>query len=145
MPRIKVKALSGSWVRRATKPGVYADGFGLTLRIDARGNKRWVQRLTIKRRQRNMGLGPWPRVSLVEARKMALANRRAAKEGRDPIAERRAEVNARMPSLPTFEDMTRKVIALRRPTWSSEKHAAQWENSLATYVFPIIGHRWCTR
>ena len=37
--------------------------------------------------------------------------------------------------------MTRKVIALRRPTWSSEKHAAQWESSLATYVFPVIGHR----
>ena len=144
MPRIKVKALSGSWVRRAMKPGAYTDGFGLTLRIDARGNKRWVQRITINRRQRNMGLGSWPRASLAEARRKALGNWRAAKDGRNPIAERRAEVhsevNARMPGLPTFEDVTRKVIALRRPTWSSEKHAAQWESSLATYVFPVIGH-----
>ena len=31
------------------------------------------------------------------------------------------------------------MIALRRPTWSSEKHAAQWESSLVTYVFPAIG------
>ena len=103
MPRIKVKALKGSWVRRATKPGAYTDGFGLTLRIGARGNKRWVHRITINRRQRNMGLGSWPRVSLVEARRMALGNWRVAKEGRDPIAEERAEVNARMQGLPTFE------------------------------------------
>ena len=50
MPRVKVQALSTSWVKRATKPGSYSDGYGLTLRIDARGNKRWVQRLTIRGR-----------------------------------------------------------------------------------------------
>ena len=31
------------------------------------------------------------------------------------------------------------MLELRRPTWSNDKHAAQWESSLATYVFPIIG------
>ena len=35
--------------------------------------------------------------------------------------------------------MARKVVALHRPTSSSEKHAAQWESSLATYVFSVIG------
>ena len=34
-----------------------------------------------------------------------------------------ARVNAEMPSLPTFKDVARRVTALRRPTWSSEKHA----------------------
>ena len=140
MPRIKIQALTAGWVKRATKPGAYSDGYGLTLRIDARGNKRWVQRLTIHGRQRNLGLGSWPSVSLDEAREMALANWREAKDGRDPIAEKRmARVNAEMPSLHTFKDVARRVLALRRPTWSSEKHAAQWESSLATYVFPVIG------
>ena len=46
---------------------------------------------------------------------------------------------ARAGDMPIFEDVARKVIALRRPTWSNEKHAAQWESSLATYVFPVIG------
>ena len=140
MPRVKIQALTPGWVKRATKPGTYSDGYGLTLRVDARGNKRWVQRLSIGGRQRNMGLGSWPAVSLDEAREIALANWREAKDGRDPIAEKRmARVNAEMPSLHTFKDVARRVLALRRPTWSSEKHAAQWESSLATYVFPVIG------
>ena len=136
MPRIKIQALTAGWVKRATKPGAYSDGYGLTLRIDARGNKRWVQRLTIRRRQRNLGLGSYPEVSIEEAREMALANWRAAREGRDPVAEKRM---ARTGDMPIFEDVARRVIALRRPTWSNDKHAAQWENSLATYVFPVIG------
>ena len=136
MPRVKIQALTPGWVKRATKPGTYSDGYGLTLRVDARGNKRWVQRLSIGGRQRNMGLGSWPAVSLDEAREIALANWRGAKERRDPIADKHL---AKVPSPSTFEETAKMVIALRRPTWSSEKHAAQWESSLATYVFPIIG------
>ena len=140
MPRMIVQALTARWVKRATKPGEYSDGYGLTLKIDARGNKRWIQRVTIRKKQRNLGLGSYPEVSLEEAREVALANWRAAKEGRDLFVEKRmAKVNAGMPDIPTFEDVARKVIALHRPTWSSEKHAAQWESSLATYVFPVIG------
>ena len=141
MPHMKFRALTTGFVKRATKLRSYSDGYGLTLRIDARGNKRWVQRLTIRVRQRNLGLGSWPSVSLDEAREMALANWREAREGRDPIREKRTtRVNPKMPSLPTFEDVARRVKALRRPTWSSEKHADQWESSLKTYVFPVIGH-----
>ena len=57
MPRVEFQALTASWVKRATKPRSYSDGYGLTLRIDARGNKRWVQRVTIHGKQRNLGLG----------------------------------------------------------------------------------------
>ena len=59
---------------------------------------------------------------------MALPNWREAKEGRDPIAEKCiSKVNAEMLSLSTFEDVARRVAALRRPTWSGEKLAAQLE------------------
>ena len=137
MPRIKSRALTKAWVKQVTKPGAYSDGYGLTLRVDIQGNKRWIQRLTIGGRQRNMGLGSWPAVSLNAAREEALANWRAAREGRDPIAERRqARANA---TVPTFEEIARDVIALRRQDWTSEKHAAQWESTLATYVYPSIG------
>ena len=33
------------------------------------------------------------------------------------------------------------MIALRRPTWSNAKHAAQWQNTLATYVHPALGKK----
>lgn len=136
MPRLKMHALSPASVKRVTRPGDYTDGYGLTLRVDARGNKRWIQRLTIRGKQRNLGLGTWPDVSLADARELALANWRAAREGRDPIAEKRI---TRPGFAPSFEDVARKVLALRRPTWSNGKHAAQWESSLTTYVFPVIG------
>lgn len=31
------------------------------------------------------------------------------------------------------------MIEFRRPTWSNPKHATQWESTLATYAFPVIG------
>ena len=137
MPRLKMHALTPHFVKRVTTPGAFTDGYGLTLRVDARGNKRWVQRITIRGRQHNMGLGTWPAVSLEEARELALSNWRAARDGRDPIAEKRIARGGRI--VPSFEEVAWTVLELRRPTWSNPKHAAQWENSLVTYVFPLIG------
>ena len=37
--------------------------------------------------------------------------------------------------------MARTVIEAKRAGWQNAKHAAQWENTLATYAFPIIGAR----
>ena len=136
MPQSKIRDLTPKWVRQAKEPGSYTDGYGLTLRIDARGNKRWFQRLTYRGKQRNLGLGSYPEISLDEARELALANWRSAKAGLDPIAER--NVMGAGP-IPTFEDVARKAIALHRPRWSNAKHAAQWERTLETYVFPTIG------
>ena len=59
-----------------------------------------------------------------------------------PIAERKAaKESARnpVPSVPTFADASARVIDLRRPTWRSPKHAAQWQSTLETYAFPQIG------
>ena len=138
MPRIKIQALTSGWVKRATKPGAYSDGYGLTLRIDARGNKRWVQRLTIRRRQRNLGLGVIPR-GVAGGSAGDGAGQLASSQGRSGSRSREAHGQGRRPTCPSFEDVARRVVALRRPTWSNDKHAAQWENSLATYVFPVIG------
>ena len=142
MARIQGHALTTRWVKQVTKPGEYGDGYGLALRIDARGNKRWIQRLSIDGKQRNMGLGIWPEVTLDDARAQALTHWQAAKQGRNPIEEKRiAQGSASMPDLTTFADAARRVIALRRPTWSNPKHSAQWESSLKTYVFPFIGDK----
>ncbi len=58
--------LSAAFVRTVTAHGVYSDGNGLTLRVD-RSGKRWVQRLTINGKRRNIGLGGYCLVSLAEA------------------------------------------------------------------------------
>ena len=65
-------------------------------------------------------------------------------EGRDPLAEKREAKEAARnpsPSIPTFAEAAARVIELRRPTWSNSKHAAQWQSTLETYAFPVIGNK----
>ena len=134
MSRRPNNALSATRVRTAKKPGRYADGNGLYLLIDQRGNKRWIQRLTIRGSRTDLGLGSYPLVSLVEARERAFATLKLAREGGDPRAEKRREV------MPTFAEAAQKVIEFNRPTWRNIKHARQWESTLKTYAFPYFGN-----
>ena len=125
--------LSAQFVRTAP-PGFYSDGHGLNLRVDPSGARRWVQRLVIRGKPRTLGLGGYPLVPLKEAREKALANRKLAREGGDPLAEKR-----RTRTTPTFAEAAAKVIELHRPSWSNDRSALQWESSLRDYVLPYIG------
>lgn len=70
--------------------GKYADEQGLwSVRRDRIAGK-WILRLTVDGRRREMGLGPWPDVTIAEARERAQAARRSARAGDDPIEVRRA-------------------------------------------------------
>ena len=128
------KRLSAQFVRNAG-PGFYCDGHGLNLRVDPSGARRWVQRLVIRGRPRWLGLGGYPLVSLAEARQRAFVNRKLARAGGDPLAERRREQQ-----MPTFEEAAGRVIDLHRPGWRNAKHGAQWEATLRSHAFPHIGH-----
>ena len=142
MPAIKHHALSSAQIRNLTTPGSYSDGNSLVLRVDKHG-KRWVQRLRIDGRVRNVGLGSFPAVTLAQARQAALDNLQAVKAGRDPIAEKLAakEDAGAQATVPTFAETADRVIQLRRPTWRNAKHAAQWRSTLETYVFPTLGRK----
>ena len=127
-----------------SRHGRHGDGDGLYLNIAPSGSKSWVQRIVIHRRRRDIGLGPYPAVSLDRARSIAQENRSAVAQGRDPVAEKRLERGAirnPAPSIPTFSEAAARVIELRRPTWSNPKHAAQWQSTLQTYAFPLIGNK----
>jgi integrase len=126
--------LSAAKVRQVREPGKYYDGNGLFLRVEPTGSKRWVQRLTIHGKQREIGLGAADLVTLAEAREAAIENRKLARAGGDPLAAKRNKV---VP--PTFNEAVQKVIELHGPTWTNEKHAAQFHNTLLTYAGPIIG------
>ena len=126
-------ALSAAKVRTLKEPGRYADGQGLYLTIDPSGNKRWVQRLTIRGQRTDLGLGGYPLVPLKAAREQALDNRQAAHGGDDPrIAKRTA-------NMPTFAEAAAIVIDLNCPTWRNPATAAAWTQSLTDYAFPRIG------
>lgn len=108
-------------MKNARAPGKYFDGHGLFLLVKPSGSKSWVKRIVIRGKRREIGLGSASLVTLAEARDMALANRKVARAGGDPLQDRR---DAK--AIPTFEDAARTVHELHAPTWRNRKHAAQF-------------------
>ena len=129
------KALSAAFVRSAP-PGRHADGNGLYLFVQPTGTRSWVQRLVIRGRRRELGLGAAGLVSLAEARELALANRKLARSGGDPLSEKR-----RADGLPTFAEAAERVLEQKRGGWRGRWHAKNWVSSMERYAFPRIGRR----
>ena len=132
----RYNVLAAAFVSKVAAPGHYHDGHGLILRVTAAGTKQWVQRLRIRGKRRELGLGGFPLVTLAMAREAALANRRKVHAGGDPLAEKR-----RARGVPTFAEAARKVFELRRDGWRNAKHAGQWITTLEQFAFPRLGER----
>ena len=133
--RHPINALTAVRVRNEKKPGRYADGNGLYLVVDPSGARRWLLRLIIEGRRRDLGLGSTRLVPLSEAREKALAYRKTARQGGDPVREgKRTSAVA-----PTFSNAAETVHASRAPGFRNAKHAAQWISTLRTYANPTIG------
>lgn len=128
------KRLSAAFVRTVKEPGLHGDGNGLYLKVDPSGAKRWIQRIVINGKRRDIGLGSASLVSLAEAREQALQHRKAARAGLDPVADRK-----RLLGILTFEEAAKQVHDLNKPTWRNEKHGKQWLSTLETFVFPHFG------
>jgi len=133
--RHKEKALSPALIRSLKEPGRYADGNGLYLKVEPTGAKRWVQRLVIHTKRRDIGLGSASLISLTEARELALANRKQARSGGDPLEARRRQ------AVLTFQEAAEKVYDLTKPTWRNPKHGKQWLATMKDYVFPHFGSK----
>jgi integrase len=134
--------LSAVEVAKAKGPAVLHDGGGLYLRISATGAKSWVFRFQLDGKRRDMGLGPFPDISLAEARGKASAHRKLRHEGIDPLDAKAAQRQAQRVSVAkgrTFRECAIEFIEKNRTGWRNAKHAAQWAATLATYVYPTLG------
>jgi integrase len=90
-----------------------------------------------------MGLGPYPLVSLAEARAARDDAHRLLREGIDPIEARKAKLESRRvvpPKSMTFGDAAAACIKDRESGWRNARHRQQWPTSLADYAFPKIGN-----
>ena len=127
-------ALTTAFVRNVAQAGRYCDGDGLYLDVQPTGTRSWMQWLVIRGRCRELGLGGFPLVPLKDARAQALANRRLARAGGDPLAEKR-----RLKSMPTFAAAAKAVLAQMRPGWRNPKHGKDWLSSMERFAFPRLG------
>ena len=128
--------LSATAVRNLKEPGKYYDLHGLFLRIEPTGSRRWVQRVSVAGRQREIGLGSAELVTLSEARELAVSNKKLARAGGDPLAAKQERI-----AIPSLNEAIDKVIELNAPTWTNAKHAAQFKSTLTNYVTPRLGRR----
>ena len=129
-------------VDKAKRPGMYADGGGLYLRVTNDGTKNWVFRFMLNGKARWMGMGALHTIGLAEARNRAAVYRMQRHDGVDPIDARRGErMQARLNDAKavTFADCAARYIAGHRAGWRSDKHAAQWQATLKNYAEPVIG------
>ena len=139
------RTLTAAFVRTVSRPGVYGDGRGgrgLSLRVHrtatGRITRTWRQRVRIEGRLTSIGLGPYPEITLAEARQKALDNSRAVRHGGDPRGRGSPRSprppNGRLPSTATrgkpgarFPTSGRpRSGSMRRRSWTS-----RWTGSRA--------------
>ena len=112
------------------------------MRVASGGSKGWIFRYTLNGRTRDMGLGSVDTVSLKQARERARQCRELCYDGIDPIERRRAqrrEAQLEAARTMTFRQCAVAYIAAHEASWSNPKHAAQWPNTMARYVYPVFG------
>ena len=140
-PIYRLKALE---VKNASKPGRLADGGGLYLQISKWGTKSWVFRYTRSGRSRHMGLGPLRDRSLAQAREEAAHWRGVLRDSHDPVDERKKDRATKLKTVERqkpFSDCAQAYIDGQQSGWKNAKHRSQWENTLKTYAYPVLGKR----
>lgn len=138
--------LNFKFVESLKSPGRYTDALvrGLHLWVKPNLNKYWIFRYSQGGKQQNLSLGPYPLVSIAEARIRAQQIRDKIRSGINPIKERQVAKNLAKPEVKNkilFRDFAIQCVNAKRLEWKNEKHAAQWLYTLKEFAFPVIGDK----
>ena len=115
---------------------------GLLLRVTPSGARQWILRAKIGNRRPDMGLGPYPEVSLAQARDKAREMKEKIRNGIDPLEEKRAlkrSLLAEQISTLTFQKAMEEYIRMKSKEFRNPRQETQWTNSLNTYAIPHLG------
>lgn len=119
-----------------------------------RGDSRvWILRAVVGKRldkngklkphRRDIGIGPYPEVSLAEARAKATELKLQIRSGIDPIVhqqEQLAKLHVQQLRNKTFMECAKVVIGNKTRELKNEKHIGQWSSTLETYIYPTLGN-----
>lgn len=124
--------LTVTGINKLNSRGRLGDGGGLWLNVNYSGSKAWVFRWSPRGGSpREMGLGPYPAISLARARELAAANRTHVAEGRDPKSERDKDFGK------TFVEVAELYLEAMSSKWTNDKTRWQWQTSLLDKCAPI--------
>ena len=118
-------------------PGKHFDGRGLMLVKRHKDAGKWMLRIAVAGKRREMGLGRWPDVSLAEARERASDARQQLRDGVDPIQARQADTlkERRL----TVAEAIETCFAARQAELKNDGQAGRWLSPLSVHVIPKIG------
>lgn len=122
---------------RALGKGKYADGQGLWLIKRDKQAGKWMLRLLVNGKRREMGLGRWPDVSIAEARGRAEAARKRLRDGVDPVFERQKAKSST--SHLTLEAAITGCFEARKAELKRDGDAGRWLSPLKVHVIPKLG------
>jgi integrase len=139
--------LSFKYIESLKTQGRFTDALvtGLHLWVKPNLKKYWIFRYSQNHKQQNISLGPYPKVSIAEARLKAQELRNQIDSGINPLAERRIQKNKMLgleAKKVVFSDFAKECIKTKRAEWTNQKHGDQWEYTLNEFAYPIIGDKY---
>jgi integrase len=108
-------------------------------------NRNWIFRFEMDGTRHDFGVGPYPAVSLAEARRRAGELRLLILDGIDPLQERiearreRLAAKAKLVKAKTFKECAERFYAIHQKGWKNEVYRKQWMSNMERYVYPHIG------
>lgn len=122
---------------------------GLNLIISVSGTTTWALRYSTQDGKRRLmklaDYDPIDEALLAALEADAAEHRKSIRAGNDPLAERETQARGLeqivKPSGETFKDAALGYIAENKSGWKNPKHKQQWENTLSTYVYPLVGDK----
>ena len=115
------------------------DGGGLRLRIRPDGSKTWIKRYRLNGKEKAVGLGSYPPVTLKIARVKANEVVSQLIEGKNPVLEKKVLSQQRsIEDNQTFGSVAREWINHNKPDWSAN-HTERNEGIIRRYLLPDLG------
>ncbi|WP_250508615.1 site-specific integrase [Caballeronia sp. GACF4] len=129
-----INQLTDAKIRACTKSGNLSDGGGLLVQVTKTGGRSFTYRYQLNKVRRDMGLGPYPLVTLAAARQRRNELARLVKQGIDPIAHARdTRIQAAQASAKrvTFAAACEAFMAVRSKTLKTDKQIKSWNRTFA--------------
>lgn len=119
----------------------FPDSGGMYLQVSPAGSKRWFLKYRVGGKEKQLALGHYPVVALVDARKARDAAKLQKSEGHDPVQLRKlAKLKANRTDEDTFKVVAMEWYAKQVSHWSNS-HAERSLRQLERDLFPWIGER----
>jgi integrase len=136
-----IEVLNDKTIRELDKPGLYADGDALYLRVSKSLTKAWVYRYWENGRRFAIGLGPYPKRTIKSAREVALRYSAARLDNLpivSPTAQRRAKATPAAVKRLTFRQAAEQWLEKMEPEWTPGNYA-DVVSSLRAHAYDVIG------